>query len=208
MIEAANRKLADAIDARFALSKEVKEAFAGVNRKAFVSDGFKHMAYKLDALPMSSSQWISSPLTVAKMTEYLKPVGADSVLEIGLGSGYQAAILSRLIRRVFSIERIERLCLEARERIKGEQIINIHTKLDDGHVGWERYAPFERLLFSASTSTIPQNLFAQLDEGGIAVAPIVVGDKQIITRFVKRGASIYKEELEACSFVPMLKGVG
>lgn len=102
------------ISKHFPLSPPTEKAFLSINRELFVPNGFKHLAYTLDALPMGASQWISSPLTVAKMTEYLQCQGADSVLELGCGSGYQAAILSKLIRRVFSIERIEKLWLEAR----------------------------------------------------------------------------------------------
>ena len=123
------------ISKRFPLSPNVEKAFLSVNREIFVPNGFKHLAYALDALPMGASQWISSPLTVAKMTEFLQCEGADSVLEIGCGSGYQAAILSKLIRRVFSIERIEKLLIEAIARIKLCEIYNINTKLDDGQEG-------------------------------------------------------------------------
>jgi protein-L-isoaspartate(D-aspartate) O-methyltransferase len=92
------------IEARFELHQNIKKAFLEVNRKSFVPVGFGHIAYELDALPIQQNQWISSPLTVAKMTQYLEIEGVDSVLEIGCGSGYQAAILSKLCRRVFTIE--------------------------------------------------------------------------------------------------------
>lgn len=196
------------ISKHFPLSPPTEKAFLSINRELFVPNGFKHLAYTLDALPMGASQWISSPLTVAKMTEYLQCQGADSVLELGCGSGYQAAILSKLIRRVFSIERIEKLWLEARDRIKLCNIYNINTKLDDGQNGWTTFAPYDRILFSASTKEIPQNLIAQLNEGGILVAPILANNKQIITRFKKQnGILTQKEELESCVFVPVLNGL-
>ena len=110
---------------KFPIGKDVQDALLKINRELFVPEGFVHLAYSLDALPMGASQWISSPLTVAKMTEYLQCNGADSVLEIGCGSGYQAAILSCLIRRVFSIERIEKLLNEARIRIKSCNLTSI-----------------------------------------------------------------------------------
>ena len=156
---------------------------------------------------MGANQWISSPLTVAKMTEYLQCEGADNVLEIGCGSGYQAAILSCLIRRVFSIERIERLLNEARVRIKHCNLNNINTKLDDGQNGWSAYAPYDRILFSAATHEISPAIIHQLQGGGILVAPLQQGDKQIITRFCKHNGTLTnKEELEICSFVPILSG--
>ncbi len=200
-------RLAQECHTFFSLSEEVKEAIAKTNREVFVPNGFKHHAYKLDALPIGASQYISSPLTVAKMTEYLEPQGADRVLEVGCGSGYQAAVLSHLFRGVFTIERIEPLILEAKKRFRELGIHNIHTRTDDGQNGWIQYAPYDRILFSASAKEIPQKLFEQLRDGGILVAPVEKGNKQIITRFKKNGSAIEKIELEACDFVPILNGV-
>lgn len=191
----------------FSLSEDVKKAIATTNREMFVPSGFKHSAYKLDALPMGAAQWISSPLTVAKMSEYLSPKGADRVLEVGCGSGYQAAVLSHMFRGVFTIERIDSLMVEAKSRFKKLQIHNIHTRTDDGQNGWIQYAPYDRILFSATAKEIPAKLFEQLSDGGILVAPMQKGSKQIITRFKKIGSRIDKEELEYCDFVPVLDGV-
>ncbi|MDQ7068379.1 MAG: protein-L-isoaspartate(D-aspartate) O-methyltransferase [Sulfurimonas sp.] len=200
-------RMADEIEKVFSLSPEIKEAIAKTNREVFVSTGFKHSAYKLDALPIAGGQYISSPLTVAKMTEYLFPRGADRVLEVGCGSGYQAAVLSHLFRGVFTIERIEPLMIEARKRFKTLSIHNIHTRTDDGQNGWISYAPYDRILFSATAKEIPAKLFEQLADGGILVAPMQKGDKQVITRFIKNGEDIEEEELEDCDFVPVLDGV-
>jgi len=201
------RKLSDECHKAFTLSDEVRDAIAKTNRELFVPSGFKHNAFKLDALPLGSSQYISSPLTVAKMSEYLMTKGADRVLEVGCGSGYQAAVLSHLFRGVFSIERIEPLILEAKKRFRDLNIHNVHTRLDDGQNGWIQYAPYDRILFSATAKEIPSKLFDQLSDGGILVAPLQVGDKQIITRFKKIGSNFHKEELEECDFVPILDGV-
>ena len=200
-------RLADDCNKIFPLESRVIEAISKTNREAFVPMGFKHNAYKLDALPLSSAQWISSPLTVAKMTQYLIPQGADRVLEIGCGSGYQAAVLSHLFRGVFTIERIEKLMIEAKNRFRKLEINNIHTRTDDGQNGWIQYAPYDRILFSATAKEIPKKLFDQLCDGGILVAPIQKGNKQIITRFTKNGEIIDEEELEECDFVPVLDGV-
>ena len=200
-------KMAQECSKVFPLSPEIEKAIANTNREAFVPTGFRHNAYKLDALPLSSAQWISSPLTVAMMTEYLIPRGADRVLEIGCGSGYQAAVLSHLFRGVFSIERIEPLMLEAKARFRKLNINNIHTRTDDGQNGWIQYAPYDRILFSATAKEIPQKLFEQLADGGILLAPMQKGNKQVITRFMKNGASIEEEELDECDFVPVLDGV-
>ncbi|WP_455757217.1 protein-L-isoaspartate(D-aspartate) O-methyltransferase [Sulfurimonas sp.] len=200
-------RLADECNQRFKLSEDVKNAIAKTDRELFVPNGFRHSAYKLDALPMGAAQWISSPLTVAKMSEYLEPKGADRVLEVGCGSGYQAAVLSHMFRGVFTIERIESLMIEAKSRFKKLDIHNIHTRTDDGQNGWIQYAPYDRILFSATAKEIPVKLFEQLSDGGVLVAPMQKGSKQIITRFKKNGTSIEKEELEDCDFVPVLDGV-
>ncbi|QOP42436.1 protein-L-isoaspartate(D-aspartate) O-methyltransferase [Sulfurimonas sediminis] len=200
-------RLAQECSAQFPLSEEVKKAIAATNREAFVPTGFKHNAYKLDALPIGANQYISSPLTVAKMTEYLFPRGADRVLEVGCGSGYQAAVLSHLFRGVFTIERIESLILEAKKRFRELGINNVHARTDDGQNGWIQYAPYDRILFSATAKEIPKKLFEQLAEGGILVAPLQKGNKQVITRFIKNGEHIEEEELEECDFVPILDGV-
>jgi len=201
------QKLADECDKIFSLSSEVKDAIAKTNREEFVPAGFRHSAYKLDALPIGAAQYISSPLTVAKMTEYLFPRGADRVLEVGCGSGYQAAVLSHLFRGVFTIERIEPLALAAKKRFRNLNINNIHIRTDDGQNGWISYAPYDRILFSATAKAIPAKLFEQLADGGILVAPLERNGKQVITRFIKNGNNLEEEELEDCDFVPILNGV-
>ncbi|MFA5216726.1 protein-L-isoaspartate(D-aspartate) O-methyltransferase [Sulfuricurvum sp.] len=200
-------RMAEEIAKRFSIRPVIKDAIIHTNREAFVPIAMRHNAYRLDALPIGAQQYISSPLTVAKMTQYLSPEGCDNVLEIGCGSGYQAAVLSKVFRRVFTIERIESLLLEAKERFRHLRLGNIHTRTDDGQNGWEQYAPFDRILFSASARSIPQKLFDQLREGGILLAPMERGREQIITRFTKRGGVIYEDSLEVCDFVPVLDGV-
>lgn len=201
-------KMADEISLSCKIDKDLYAAFCHSQREFFVPQGFNLHAYKLDALPMVADQWISSPLTVAKMTMALEYQGADSILEIGCGSGYQALILSKLIRRVFTIERIERLLLEARERFKLLNVHNIHTRYDDGQNGWREYAPYDRILFSASTPQIPQKLFEQLSPNGILVAPIEKNGEQIITRYRQTPTGIKVEELDKCLFVPVKDGKG
>lgn len=199
--------MAEEITKKFPLRDSIKNAIIQTNREAFVPLSMRHNAYRLDALPIGAQQYISSPLTVAKMTQYLSPEGCDNVLEIGCGSGYQAAVLSRVFRRVFTIERIESLLLEAKERFRSLKHGNIHTRTDDGQNGWEQYAPFDRILFSASARAIPQKLFDQLKEGGILIAPMERGREQIITRFTKQAGKIMEDSLEICDFVPICDGV-
>lgn len=200
-------RMADEIAKKFPLRPSIRDAIIQTNREMFVPLAMRHNAYRLDALPIGAQQYISSPLTVAKMTQYLSPEGCDNVLEIGCGSGYQAAVLSRVFRRVFTIERIESLLLEAKERFRHLHLGNIHTRTDDGQNGWEQYAPYDRILFSASASSIPQRLFDQLREGGVLIAPLEKGREQVITRFTKQGGKIHIDQLEVCDFVPILNGV-
>jgi len=194
------------IERQFKISLPIKKAFLEINREQFVPKGFGQMAFTLDALPMQQNQWISSPLTVAKMTQHLELEGVDSILEIGCGSGYQAAILSKLCRRVFTIERIDSLLKKAKERFRTEKINNIFTRFDDGQRGWKEYAPYERILFSATAKEVPSKLFEQLAEGGILLAPIETDGLQIITRYYKRAGKIRSEAIEPCLFVPVVNG--
>ena len=208
MIKARQRQnLVAEIEKHFALDPHVKEAFLAVDREIFVPNEFRHLSYQLEALPLAASQWISSPLTVAKMTQHLELKGVDSVLEVGCGSGYQAAILSKICRRVFTIERIDELLKEAKNRFSKHEMYNIFTRFDDGQRGWKQYAPFERILFSATAKEIPDVLFEQLAEGGILIAPIEQSKEyHLITRFYKRNGRITSETIEQCLFVPVLDG--
>lgn len=203
-------------DVQDSFDSRIIAALRKTDREFFVPDVIKHSAFHLNnALPISDEQWISAPLTVAKMTTYLMAydlgksvVEPDSVLEIGLGSGYQAVVLSHIIRRVFSIERIESLWLEARERIAKLQIMNINIKLDDGMNGWAAFAPYDRILLSACAEHIPANLFAQLQANGVLVAPIYHNGTQVIARFIKKeNNEIISQILESCAFVPIKQGV-
>lgn len=208
MIKARQRQnLVVEIEKHFTLDAHVKEAFLAVDREIFVPNEFKHLAYQLEALPLAASQWISSPLTVAKMTQHLELDGVDSVLEVGCGSGYQAAILSKVCRRVFTIERIDELLKEAKGRFSKHEMHNIFTRFDDGQRGWKQYAPFERILFSATAKEVPEVLFEQLAEGGILIAPVEQSkDYHLITRYYKRNGRITSESIEQCLFVPVLDG--
>ncbi len=178
-------------------------AFEEIDRKFFVPLGFEAKAYDIQALPLADGSTISSPLTIAKMTHYLELQNVDSVLEIGCGSGYQAAILSKIVRRVFTIDRICKLVEIAKERFKKLRLYNINAKCDDGRDGWRAYAPYDRILFSAFLEEPPLHLTSQLSENGFILAPI--GEKeQVITKIYKDGKI---EKLEKCEFVPILKGI-
>jgi protein-L-isoaspartate(D-aspartate) O-methyltransferase len=193
-------KLADVVE----LGPKEYEAFKKIDRKYFVPAGLEYLAYKITPLPLANDATISSPLTVALMTKHLELDGVDSVLEIGLGSGYQAAILSQIVRRVFSIDRICKLVKEAKERFNKLNLYNINVKCDDGRYGWKEFAPYDRILLSAYVENLEKELFSQIKDNGFILAPIKNKDKQIITKFYKDGS---KEEIEECEFVPIKKGI-
>ena len=142
------------------------------------------------------------------MTTYLEiDKKVDSVLEIGAGSGYQSAILSKLVRRVFAIERIKSLVEKSGKRFKKLKLYNINLKYGDGANGWENFAPFDRILFSATIDYLPNSILEQLSDRGVVVAPIKNGDREVITQFKKIDNRIIKRELETANFVPLKRGV-
>jgi len=192
-------KLADLVN----FSPIEYKAFCEIDRKFFVPAGFEKHSYNITPLPLADNSTISSPLTIAKMTTLLKLENVDKVLEIGSGSGYQAAILSKIVRRVFTIERICSLVKIAKSRFEKLRLFNINIKCDDGIRGWREFAPFERILFSVAITEIPNELFNQLDENGFILAPIIKENNQVITKFYKNGQ---KEEIEKCEFVSLKKG--
>ncbi len=197
--------MADNIADRLQISPALYQAFCEVDREIFVE--ISSNAFNLQPQIIAANQWVSSPLTVAKMTMLLELEGVDKILEIGCGVGYQAAILSKIVRRVFTIERIERLANQAKNNFKKSQISNINIRFDDGLNGWKSFAPFDRILFSACAKEIPNNLFNDLAENGILVTPMQKKDKQIIVKFRKSGGKISQEIIEECEFVPILNGI-
>ncbi|MCI7246372.1 MAG: protein-L-isoaspartate(D-aspartate) O-methyltransferase [Campylobacter sp.] len=197
-------RLAEQIAGIINISKSVFDAIAATPRSAFVPS-IKD-AFSLDPQSIGGAQWISSPLTVAKMTEALRADGCDNVLEIGCGSGYQAAVLSKIAHRVFSIERIESLASSAKARLKQLGFNNVFVRFDDGSIGWKSSAPFDRIILSCATASVPQALFDQLKEDGVLVAPVAKDGTQQITRYIKTAAGIEKEVLDSCDFVPLLSG--
>lgn len=196
------RVLADDLTKEIPLSPKLYDAFCAIDRKYFVPSGFEFKAYSIGALPLTDDSTISSPLTVAKMSTFLElEKNVDSVLEIGCGSGYQAAILSRLVRRVFAIDRICKLVKEAKERFKALDLPNINAKCDDGMQGWKTFAPYDRILLSAHADNV-DTLLDQLSDNGFILAPIKKGNEQIITKITKQT----REEIETCEFVPIKQG--
>lgn len=193
---------------------KVLAAIERTPREIFVGEAFEHAAYDNSALPIACGQTISQPYVVAVSTLALELSPNHRVLEIGTGSGYQAAVLARLCRRVYSVERHRLLHLEAERRFKSLRIDNIATMLGDGFNGWPQQAPFDRILLTAAVPVIPEALIAQLKPGGILIAP--VGEQprassesnyQLLTKMIRNETGLKKEALIPVTFVPMLPGV-
>ena len=185
----------------------VLAALERIPRENFVLPNFHDQAYEDQALPIAQGQTISQPQIVALMTEALQVEKTHKVLEIGTGSGYQAAVLSRLARRVYTIERFASLLKEAEARFHDLRIHNITSKVADGAKGWKEQAPFNRIIVTAAADTVPQVLIDQLAEGGIMVVPVGAerGD-QVLLRLTKTPDGLYQEILTEVRFVPLVGG--
>ena len=189
-------------------SDPVLEAFDKIPREAFTPEAFWDEAYENRPLPIEQGQTLSQPSIVAMMTEALELDKRKKVLEIGTGSGYQAAILSRLCRRVFTIERHRELLKLAQERFDRLRLHNITTLFGDGYKGWKEQAPFERILLTAAPPEVPEKLLEQLDMGGIMVLPLGERkDEQVLLKITRTPEGFAEEKLVAVRFVPMIKGI-
>jgi protein-L-isoaspartate(D-aspartate) O-methyltransferase len=155
-----------------AFDERVLGALGDVRRHEFVPQHLRSEAYANHPLPIGHGQTISQPYIVALMTDLVNPGVNDVVLEVGTGSGYQAAVLAKLVRRVYSIEIIEPLAEQAKERLERLGFTNIETRLGDGYFGWEEHAPFDAIVVTAAASHVPPPLIAQLKPGGRMVIPV------------------------------------
>lgn len=186
----------------------VLSAMENIPRELFVEDIFCEHAYDDTALPIACGQTISQPTVVARMTTALNVHPQMRVLEIGTGSGYQAAILAKLARRVYTIERHRDLLAVAEERFAQLRLTNIVSKCGDGTKGWREAAPFERIMVTAAAGDIPAILVDQLVEGGIMVLPIgrSVADQKLLRITKGDGSKIFTEDLMNVRFVPLVDG--
>lgn len=183
----------------------VIDAMMRVPRHMFVEEALRSQAYGDFPLPIGEKQTISQPFMVAFMTEALCLKGQEKVLEIGTGSGYQAAILSQIASRVYSIERLAPLARRARKILDDVGCRNVNIKLTDGTVGWEEEAPFEAIIVTAASPDIPQDYLNQLAVGGRLVIPVGSRGSQILKRVVRNGHDQFSEEsLLDCRFVPLI----
>ena len=188
-------------------NQKVLNALASVPRERFLPDALQHKAYQNTALPIGQGQTISQPYIVAKMSELLlaAPNAANSVLEIGTGSGYQTAILALLFPQVFSVERIKALQFQAKRRMNQLDLHNIKMKHGDGWQGWSSKGPYDCIIVTAAASSIPQALTDQLNEGGRLVIP-VGDDQQELLCIDKIEGELHSTTVEAVRFVPLVAG--
>ena len=211
MISAAERKMQFlfSLRSRGVTNKRVLNAMERVDRGKYIRGTFEDRAYEDTPLPIACGQTISQPSIVALMTEALNVQPRDKVLEIGTGSGYQAAILSQLARRVYTVDRYSRLVREARAVFEAEDITNIIALIADGSRGLPEQAPFDRIILTAASEDPPGPLLAQLRVGGIMVLPVGQSDTvQTLVKVVKTKDGLDYHELRSVRFVPLLEGLG
>ncbi|MQY41136.1 protein-L-isoaspartate(D-aspartate) O-methyltransferase [Epibacterium sp. SM1969] len=189
--------------------QQVLGAMEAVDRGQFVRGLFADRAYEDMPLPISCGQTISQPSVVGLMTQALQVSARDTVLEVGTGSGYQAAILARLARRVYTIDRHARLVREARDVFEAQSIANLTSLVGDGSFGLPEQAPFDRIIVTAAAEDPPGPLLAQLKVGGIMVVPVGQSDHvQSLIRVHKTADGLEYDELREVRFVPLLEGLG
>ena len=188
-------------------NSEVLSALETIPREKFIPENYRNQAYENIALPIGENQTISQPYVVAKMTELLEVKNNHKVLEIGTGSGYQCAILSKLARRIYTIERIKNLHEKASKIFDELQLTNIVSKHEDGNNGWIEQIPFDRIIFTAATENITNRIFSHIKDNGIIVCPIIRDNKQVIIKYKRKNDKLTSEEFDDVLFVPNLSGI-
>lgn len=183
--------------------QRVLEAMKTVPRQLFVPPEHRHLAYADGPLPIGGGQTISQPYIVALMTQMLRLVGDENVLEIGTGSGYQAAILAHLAREVHTIERHARLAENAASTLKELGLVNVHVHVGDGSQGLPEFSPYQAILVTAAAPEAPQSMLDQLDDGGRLVIPVGGQTGQYLQRWQRHDAGFKQEVLVPVAFVPL-----
>lgn len=188
--------------------ERVLNAMKKVSRHLFVDESLHFMAYEDMALPIGEGQTISQPYMVAIMTELLELKGNEKALEVGTGSGYQAAILAELAKEIYTIERFAALAKRAEERFNSLGYNNIHIRVGDGTIGWSEEAPFDRVIITAGTPKIPDPLIEQLSDGGIIIAPVGERFSQQLLKVKKLKDELLEQYHTPCVFVPLIGAYG
>jgi len=203
--EIARKRMVEAqLVARGIKDQRVIDAMLRVPRHLFVAEAMAAQAYSDSPLPIGEKQTISQPYMVALMSELLRLAGGEKVLEIGTGSGYQAAILSTLGARVYTVERHRPLALQARRVLDGLGMLNVNLKIGDGSDGWAEEAPFDAIMVTAGAPEIPQNLLSQLATGGRLVIPVGSQHEQILKRVTRTADGYQYEQSVGCRFVRLV----
>ena len=204
----ARDRLVERLAAEGIKDRRVLDVIRQLPRHLFIDEALASRAYEDTALPIGQGQTISQPWVVARMTEALIEHGMPRrVLEIGTGSGYQAAVLAQLVEKVYTVERIEELLRNARRRFRKLGLDNIRSKHDDGRLGWPEEAPFDAIILTAAGAELDPVLFDQLSPSGCLVAPVGPTGRQTLLRVRKVDDEWARESLGAVSFVPLLGGV-
>ena len=204
---ARRRMVREQIAAAGVSDARVLHAMEEVPRHLFVPPLLAARAQQASALPIGFGQTISKPFTVGLMTALLELKGHEHVLEVGTGSGYQAAILARLARSVVSVERIAPLADRARQVLRELEYDNVEVLAHDGTTGYLDYAPFDAIIVTACAPHLPPLLLSQLTEGGYLLIPVVKDDQQVLYRYRRQGHEALVEQSVSCRFVPLLTGV-
>ncbi len=208
--EVARKRMVESqIIARGIKDRRVIDAMLKIPRHVFVEEAMAAQAYNDNPLPIGEKQTISQPYMVALMTESLELSGREKVLEIGTGSGYQAAVLALLADRVYTMERIRTLALKARKALDSLGLLNINIKISDGTMGWNDEAPFDAILVTAGAPDVPSELVDQLAVGGRLVIPVGDQYEQTLLRIIKReDGSLVRENMLGCRFVKLVGKYG
>ena len=201
--EVRNRMVEEEIVGAGIKNARVIQAMRDTPRHEFVLPQYRQQAYFDMSLPIGDKQTISGPFIVAYMTEQLDPQPDESVLEIGTGSGYQAAVLSPLVKDVYTIEIVETLGKRAAQTLARLKYKNVHVKIGDGYQGWPEHAPFDKIIVTCSPEKVPQPLVDQLKEGGKMIIPVGERFEQMLYRFTKKDGKLVAEPLRPTLFVPM-----
>jgi len=208
MLEARKIRLVMELRQQGITDQAVLSAIERVPREAFIPEAFHDQAYENTALPIGHGQTISQPSVVGFMTQALEVGGRMKILEVGTGCGYQAAVLAKLCRRVYSIERFRGLLLSADTRLRELRINNVTTRWGDGIEGWPEQAPFDRMILTAAASKVPDSLLGQMTDDGIIIAPVgeTTRDQSLVKFKHMPNGEWERELLWPVRFVPMLDG--
>ncbi len=204
----ARRRLVEALQDKGIKDLALLRAVDTIPRHLFVPPTMRHRAYEDSALPIGNGQTISQPYVHARSVEQLLLTGAERILEIGTGSGYQTALLAELASQVFSVERYRELLDRARPILQQVGVRNVSLSLGDGTLGWREYAPYDAIIVSAGAPHVPPALEEQLADGGRLLIPIGGKDEQMLTVFTKRGGRLEQRDITPVRFVPLIGAGG